>query len=82
MELIPIEDLERWPVKVIAFFLSFSKQHKKVRKPSLYKVLKLNHGCSSELFLLACCRKRQAKHLSSLVGVPQQIIDRLHWIEG
>lgn len=23
MELIPIEDLERWPVKVIAFFMPF-----------------------------------------------------------
>ena len=54
MELIPIEDLERWPVKVIAFFMPFSKQHKKVRKTSQYKVLKLNHGCSSGLFLLAC----------------------------
>lgn len=30
MELIPIEDLERWPVKVIAFFiLAYSKQHNK-----------------------------------------------------
>jgi hypothetical protein len=57
MELIPIEDLERWPVKVIAFFMPFSKQHKKVRKTSLYKVLKLNHGCSSGLFLFSLLTK-------------------------
>lgn len=82
MELIPIEDLERWPVKVIAFFMLFSKQHKKVRKPSLYKVLKLNHGCSSGLFFSNLPRRQQAGNPQSLMGVPQQIIDRLHWIEG
>ncbi len=46
MKLIPIEDLERWPVKVIAFFYFYTSGNFLPEAPTIFYLNKMSPYCA------------------------------------